>query len=50
MFRQKVRKVNHNEFVKRTGTFYKFGNQELIDILVADQFIVPVQIQVAGKW
>lgn len=43
MFRQKVRKVNHNnEFVEGTGTFYKFGYQDLIDIL-AGQFI-PVQV------
>lgn len=48
MFRQKVRKGNHNEFVEGTGTFYKFGNQDLIDKL-AGQFI-PVQIQVAGEW
>lgn len=44
MFRQKVRKANHNnEFVEGTGTFYKFGYQDLIDILLAGQFI-PVQV------
>lgn len=31
-----------NEFVEGTGTFYKFGYQDLIDIL-AGQFI-PVQV------